>query len=83
VELALTLREKLMLRKILGTKREELTGNWRKLHNEELYDLYSLPNFLGSQVKKDGMGRHVAYMREKRTTRFWLGNNFEDMEWYV
>ena len=33
-----------MLRRVFGPKREEITGDWRKLHNEELSDLYSLPN---------------------------------------
>jgi hypothetical protein len=47
--LSLTLREKHrlgvyengVLRRIFGPKRDEVTGEWRKLHNEELYDLYS------------------------------------------
>jgi hypothetical protein len=32
-----------VLRRIFGPKRDELTGEWRKLHNEELHDLYSSP----------------------------------------
>jgi hypothetical protein len=32
-----------VLRRIFGLKRDEVTGEWRKLHNEELHDLYSLP----------------------------------------
>jgi hypothetical protein len=32
--------------RILGPKRDEVTGEWRKLHNEELNDLYCLPNIL-------------------------------------
>jgi hypothetical protein len=35
-----------VLRRIFGTKRDELTREWRKLHNEELNDLYSLPNIV-------------------------------------
>jgi hypothetical protein len=35
--------ENRVLRKIFGTKRDEVTREWRKLHNEELRDLYSLP----------------------------------------
>jgi len=49
--LSLTLRdehrlkvfEKRELRKIVGTKREEVTSNWRKLHVKELHDVYSYP----------------------------------------
>jgi hypothetical protein len=33
--------ENRVLRRIIGPKRDEVTGGWRKLHNEELHDLYS------------------------------------------
>jgi hypothetical protein len=50
--LSLTLREEhrlrlfenRVLRKVFGPKRDEMTGEWRKLHNEGLHDLYSLPS---------------------------------------
>ena len=35
-----------MLRRVFGPKRDEVTGEWRKLLNEELSDLYSLPNIV-------------------------------------
>jgi hypothetical protein len=35
-----------VLRRVFGPKRDEVTGEWRKLHNEELNDLYSLPNIV-------------------------------------
>jgi hypothetical protein len=38
--------ENRMLRKVFGPKRDEVTGEWKKLHNEELNDLYSLPNIV-------------------------------------
>jgi hypothetical protein len=46
---SLTLREERrlrVLRVIFGTKRDEVTGKWRKLHIEELHDLYSSPNIV-------------------------------------
>ena len=38
--------ENRMLRRIFGPKRDEITGEWRKLHNEELNDLYCSPDIL-------------------------------------
>jgi hypothetical protein len=35
-----------MVRRIFGPKRNEVTGDWRKLHNEELHNLYSSPNII-------------------------------------
>jgi hypothetical protein len=40
----LTVFEKRVLRRIFGLKRDEVTGEWRKLHSEELHNLYSSPN---------------------------------------
>jgi hypothetical protein len=39
--------ENRVLRRIFGPKRDEVTGGWRKLHNEELHNLYSSPNIIG------------------------------------
>ena len=38
--------ENRVLRRVFGPKRDEVTGEWRKLHNEELSDRYSLPNIV-------------------------------------
>ena len=45
------------LRRVFGPKRDEVTGEWRKLHNEDLRDLYSLPNIAGGKIEKNAMGR--------------------------
>ena len=56
-----------MLRRVFGPKRDEVTGEWRKLHNEELRDLYFLPNIV-RVVKSRRMrwAEHVARMGEGR-----------------
>jgi hypothetical protein len=48
--------ENRVLRKMFGPKRGEVTGLWRKLRNEELYDLYSSPNAMRVyQIRKNKM----------------------------
>jgi len=59
--------ENRVLRRVFGSKRNEVTGEWRKLHNEELRDLYSLSNIV--RVVKSRRMRwagHVARMGEGR-----------------
>jgi hypothetical protein len=45
-EFRLRVFENMVLRRIIGLKRDEVTGEWRKLHKEELNDLYTLPNLV-------------------------------------
>jgi len=45
-ECSLRVFENRVLRRIFGPRRDEVTGDWRKLHNEELNDLYSSPNII-------------------------------------
>jgi hypothetical protein len=61
--------EKRVLRKIFGPKRDEVTGEWRKLHNEELVDLYFSPSIIRiiKSIKMRWAG-HVARMGEKRNS---------------
>jgi hypothetical protein len=59
--------ENRVLRRIFGPKRDEVSGEWRKLHNGELRDLYSSPSRV-RMIKPRGMRweGHVARMGEKR-----------------
>jgi hypothetical protein len=59
--------ENRVLRRIFGPKRDEVTGEWMKLHNEELHTLYSSPDII-RQVKSRRMrwAEHVARMGEER-----------------
>jgi hypothetical protein len=59
--------ENRVLRGIVGCKRDEVIGEWRKLHNEELNSVYSSPTIM-QVIKSRRMGwvRHVARMRERR-----------------
>ena len=59
--------ENRVLRRVFGPKRDEVTGEWRKLHNEELSDLYSLPNIVrGVKSRRMRWAGHVARMGEGR-----------------
>jgi hypothetical protein len=59
--------ENRVLRRIFGPKEDEVTGEWRKLHNEELHNLYLSPDII-RQVKSRRMrwAGHVARMGEER-----------------
>ena len=75
--------ENRVLRRIFGLQRDEVTGEWRKLHNEELKNLYSLPNTV-RRIKSRRMrwAGHVARMRDSRVVyRFSWGNPRERATW--
>jgi hypothetical protein len=61
--------ENRVLRRIFGSKRDEVTSEWIKLHNEELHDLYSSPSIIriikSRRMRWAGL---VALMGEKRNT---------------
>jgi hypothetical protein len=59
--------ENRVLWRIFGPKRDEMTGGWRKLHNEELHGLYSSPGIIRViRARKMRWTGHVARMREVR-----------------
>ena len=59
--------ENMVLRRIFGPRRDEVTGKWRRLHKEELNDLYSSPNIV-RVIKSRRMiwAGHVARMGKER-----------------
>jgi hypothetical protein len=68
--------ENRVLRRIFGPKRDEVTGEWRRLHNEELNDVYSSPDIM--RVIKSRRMRwagHVARIGKREVhTGFWWGD---------
>jgi hypothetical protein len=59
--------ENRVLRRVFGPKRDEVTGEWRKLHNEEVNDLYSLPIIVRVvKLRRMRWAGHVASMGEDR-----------------
>ena len=76
--------ENRVLRRIFGPRKDEVTGEWGKLHNEEISDLYSLPSIV--RVVKSRRMRwagHVARIWERGEvcTGFWRGNLRENDHW--
>jgi hypothetical protein len=72
-EQRLRVSENRLLRRIFPLKRSEIIGGWRKLHNEELHNLYSLPSVI-RMIKSRRMrwARYVARMERRRLhVGFW------------
>jgi hypothetical protein len=66
--------ENKVVRRVFEPKRDEVTGEWRKPHNEELHDLYSSPSII--RIMKSRRMReveHVARMGEKRNAYRFVG----------
>jgi hypothetical protein len=66
-EYKLTVSENRVLRRIFRSKRDKVTGEWGKLHNEELNDLYSSPNIIqGTTYRRMRWAGHVACMGDRK-----------------
>jgi hypothetical protein len=64
--------ENRVLRKIFGLKRDEVTGGWRKLHNEELRDLYSSPSIIRIiKSRRMRWAGHVVWGRRGMCIGYW------------
>jgi len=75
--------ENMVLRRIFGPRRDEVTGEWRGLHNEELNDLYSSPNIVWViKPRRMRWAGNVARMGEERECiETWCGNRKEGDHW--
>jgi len=78
--------ENMVLRRIFGPRRDEVTGEWRRLHNKELNDLYSSPNMVRViKLRRMRWAGHVACMGKERVwgcIGSWWGNwrdHWEDL----
>jgi MoaA/NifB/PqqE/SkfB family radical SAM enzyme len=61
--------------KIFGPRRDEVTGDWRRMHNEGLHGMYSSPNIIRVIIsRRDGWGMWHVRWRGEVYTRFWWGN---------
>ena len=72
-----------MLRRIFGPQRNEVTGEWRRLNNEELIDLYYTTYYLGDQIRKNEMGGGCSTyggMGEVHIGMLW-GDRREEITW--
>jgi hypothetical protein len=66
-----------VLRRIFGPKRDEVTGRWRKTHNEELRDLYSSPSIIRI-IKSKRMRWAGHVVREMRIGYWWESQKERD-----
>jgi hypothetical protein len=64
-----------VLRKVFGLNKEEVTGDWRKLHNEQFYNPYFIPNIIRViKLRSMRCAGHVECMgRKEMNTGFWRG----------
>jgi len=73
----------MVLRGIFGPRRDEVTGEWKRLHNQELNELYSSPNTVRViKSRTMGLAGHVArVVKERGCIESWWGNRREGDHW--
>jgi hypothetical protein len=80
-ECKLRVFENWVLRRIVGPKRDEVTGEQRRLHNEELYDLYSSPDIiLVIKTRRLRWAKHVALWGAKRVCTGFSWENLSERD---
>jgi hypothetical protein len=73
--------ENRVLRRIFGLEKDEVTGGWRKLHNEELHHLYCSPSIIRMRkARRMRSVRHAARMEEKSSAYRVLVQNLKETE---
>jgi len=79
-ERRLRVSENWVLRKVFGPCRDEVTGEYRRLHNEELCDLYALPHIIWVVTKEELDGRSMWHVWKTREvgTGFWWGDLWKE-----
>jgi hypothetical protein len=74
--------ENRVLRRIFGPKRDEVAGDWRKLHNEELHNLYFSPNIIRmTRSRRMRWADHLAQLRRGLHVRYWWESQDERDHW--
>jgi hypothetical protein len=80
-ECRLRVFENRVLRRIFGPKRDDVTGEWRRLHNKELYALYSSRNIIRViKSRRQRWAGHVARMGERRGVYRALVGNLRELD---
>jgi hypothetical protein len=75
--------ENIVLKRIFGPRRDEVTGEWGKLHTEELNDLYGSPNIVRViKLRRMRWAGHVARVMERRGVyRVFVGKRRKETTW--